>query len=209
MYPIPIRFAADTTQPLKRFANKIALGFNRFKIPLPRPLLQQDELYQLEELLHQAKYASAIAVPIRDVARDVGVMLLGSFARGAFGPVQAVKLYELLAPFSGQIAAPPGNVLGTFAWMLGTLAATLERYEQAERHFAAAAEIDEHLGAPLFVARAHAGWARTLILRGRPDDLERARPMLEQAEEAAGRLGAGRITRDVEESRAALAATRA
>ena len=52
--------------------------------------------------------------------------------------------------------------------------ATLERYEQAERHFAAAAEIEERLGAQLFLARTHASWARALIARGRPEDLERA-----------------------------------
>src|SRR5206468_8179445 len=90
-----------------------ALAQDEVAIPLPRPLLQQDELYQLEELLHQAKYASAIAVPIRDVARDVGVMLLGSFARGAFGPVQAVKLYELasrLAPAMARLAETTQSV---------------------------------------------------------------------------------------------------
>ena len=117
------------------------------------------------------------------------------------------ELYELLAPFAGQLAAPPGNVRGTFAWVLGTLAAILERYEESERHFATAAAIDEHLGAPVFLAHARSGWARALIARGRPEDLERAQPMLEQAEKVAGRLGAGRITREVEVSRAALSAT--
>ena len=95
---------------------------------------------------------------------------------------------------------------GSIAWALGMLAATLERYEQAEGHFAAAAEIEERLGAPLFLARTHAGWARALIARGRPEDLERAQHMLEQAEDTAARLGGGGITREVAECRAALAA---
>ena len=89
---------------------------------------------------------------------------------------------------------------GSIDWALGRLATTLERYEQAEGHFAAAAEIDERFGAPLFLARTRAGWARALIARGRPEDLERAQHMLEQAEETAGRLGAARITREVAES---------
>ena len=96
---------------------------------------------------------------------------------------------------------------GTFAWVLGTLAAILEQYEESERHFATAAAIDEHLGAPVFLAHARSGWARAPIARGRPEDLERAQPMLEQAEKVAGRLGAGRITREVEVSRAALSTT--
>jgi tetratricopeptide (TPR) repeat protein len=97
-------------------------------------------------------------------------------------------------------------VLGSFSWALGRLAATLERYEQAEEHFAAAAEIEERFGAPLLLARTHAAWAQALIARGRPEDLDRAQPMLEQAEETAKRLGAGGITREVAECRGALAA---
>ena len=119
---------------------------------------------------------------------------------------RAGELYELLAPFSGQFAATPPSVYGSIAWALGTLASTLERHEQAEGHFAAAAEIEQRLGAPLLLARTRASWAGALIARGRPEDVDRAQHMLEQAEEAAGRLGAGGITREVADCRAALAA---
>ena len=106
---------------------------------------------------------------------------------------RAGELYELLGALPGQLAGG-GLVFGSIDWALGTLATTLERYEQAEDHFAAAAEIDERLGAPLLLARTRAGWARALIARGRPEDLERARHMLEQAEETAARLGGGLVT---------------
>ncbi len=86
------------------------------------------------------------------------------------------------------------------------LAAILERYQEAERHFAAATEIAERLGAPLFLARTRASWARALIARGRPEDLDRAEHMLEQAGDTAGRLGAEGIAREVAECRASLAA---
>jgi tetratricopeptide (TPR) repeat protein len=119
---------------------------------------------------------------------------------------RAGELYELLAPFSGQLAVTGGSVVfGPFDWALGELATTMKRYEQAEGHFAAAAEAEERLGAPLFRAHTHVGWARALIARGRPEDLERAKNMLEQAEETTGRFDAGLITREVEECRAALA----
>jgi hypothetical protein len=81
---------------------------------------------------------------------------------------------------------------------------TRERYEQAEGHFAAAAEIEGRFGAPLFLARPHAGWARALIARGRPED-DHAQQMLEQAEETARRLGGQLVAREVAECRAALA----
>ncbi len=118
----------------------------------------------------------------------------------------AGELYELLAPFSGQFVVPAGHVLGSFPWALGRLSATLERYEQAEGHFIAAAEIEQRFGAPLLLARTQAAWASALIARGRPEDRDRAQHMLEQAEEVAERLGAGGITREVADCRAALAA---
>jgi class 3 adenylate cyclase/tetratricopeptide (TPR) repeat protein len=120
---------------------------------------------------------------------------------------RARELYELLAPFSGQLASTGGAIVTrSIAAALGALAATLERYEDADGHFAAAAEIEGRLGAPLLLARTHTGWARALIARERPEDLARARHMLEQAEETAGRLGAEGITQETAECHAALAA---
>jgi tetratricopeptide (TPR) repeat protein len=119
---------------------------------------------------------------------------------------RAGELYELLEPYAGQLVVVT-LVFGSIDWALGTLATTRERYEEAEGHFAAAAEIETRLGAPLFLARTHASWARALIARGRPEDLDRAQPMLEKAQDTAGRLGAEGITREIAECRAALAAT--
>jgi hypothetical protein len=119
---------------------------------------------------------------------------------------RAGEPYELLAPFSAQLAAAGVVVYGSIASALGMLAATLERYEQAEGHFAAAATIEERLGAPLFLARTRASWARALIARGRPEDLERAQQMLGQAEETAERLGGAGIAGEVAECRASPAA---
>jgi class 3 adenylate cyclase/tetratricopeptide (TPR) repeat protein len=120
---------------------------------------------------------------------------------------RADELYALLTPFSGQFVAGGTIVSGPSDLMLAMLAAILERNETAERHFAAATEITERLGAPLFLARTQVSWARALTAHGRRDDLARAQHMLEQAENVAGRLGAAGITREVAESRAALVAT--
>lgn len=74
-----------------------ALALDHVTVPPPSPHLLQDEVYQLEELLRRAKYASAIAVPVRGAERDLGVILLGSFARSAFGPGEALALARLAA----------------------------------------------------------------------------------------------------------------
>ena len=119
---------------------------------------------------------------------------------------RADEIYELLAPFSGQLQAGGSIVNGSVDWALGMLAMALERYEDADGHFAAAAEIEERLGAPLLLAHTHAGWARALIARGRPEDLERAQHMLDQAEDSVGAEG---IAREIAECRTALASASA
>lgn len=118
---------------------------------------------------------------------------------------RASELYELISPFRDRLAGNAMCAFGTFAWTLGTLAATLGRQEQALEHFAAAAAIEQRLGAPLFLARTRSSWACTLIARGRPEDRERAQQMLDQAHDVAERLGADGIVREVAEGRAALA----
>lgn len=85
-----------------------ALSADQVEVPVPEPLLQQDHLYRLEETLRRAKYASALAAPVRHGARDVGLMLLGSFARAALGPTQAIALRRLgdqLGPTMADLAA--------------------------------------------------------------------------------------------------------
>jgi hypothetical protein len=97
-----------------------ALAADRIAVPPPSPLLQQDDLYRLEETLRQARYGSAIAAPIRepDGSRDVGAMLLGAFAKGAFGPREALGLARLgtqLAPalrdLADRMASPSAALL--------------------------------------------------------------------------------------------------
>ena len=89
----------------------------------------------------------------------------------------AGALYELLEPFSGQVVVSGPMVYGAIDWALGTLANTMERHEDAERHVVASAEIDVRLGAPLFLARTRVGHARTLIACRKTDDLDSARQM--------------------------------
>jgi class 3 adenylate cyclase len=119
---------------------------------------------------------------------------------------RASEIYELLAPVPAQFVAGGTVVSGAIGTPLGRLAETLERYVDAEAHFAAAAEIEERLDAPLFLSLTHLGWARALIARGRLADRDRAQHMLEQAEDTARRSGAEVITRLVAECRALSAA---
>ncbi len=90
------------------------------------------------------------------------------------------------------------TVTGSVERTLGVLAATLERWEDAEQHFAAAAEIHERLGAKLFLARTWLNWGGALLARGEEADSERALDLIERATELAREHGSGAIVRDAE-----------
>ena len=121
---------------------------------------------------------------------------------GAAGPAEAVL--DLLQPFSGQLAVSGAHVYGSIDFALGALAATLERFDDAERHFVAAAELEARLEAPLLLARTHSRWARSLIAAGRTEELGRAEGLLERADRTARAAAAGGIAREVAESRRRL-----
>ena len=154
--------------------------------------------------------ALALAERFTQLARSEAwaiVMLLWADACSRLRLVpQAAEMYELLQPFSGQLAVSGAHVYGTIDWALGSLATTLTRFDEADRHFHAAAEIATRLGAPLLLARTQARWSLALILRGRPEDLERAQQMLEQASSCAAERGADGIMLEVAEYRGDLAA---
>ncbi|HTQ67886.1 MAG TPA: AAA family ATPase [Solirubrobacteraceae bacterium] len=139
-----------------------------------------------------------------DEAWSLVMMLWGDACSliDATGPAETIL--ELLSPFSGQLAVSGAHVYGSIDFALGALAATLGRYEEADRHFAAAAELESRLEAPLLLARTHARWARSLIAGGHAEEMGRAETMLERADRAARRAGAGGIMREVEESRRQL-----
>lgn len=107
----------------------------------------------------------------------------------------AARLHDLLEPYSEQLV-PNGAVWwGGVSHYLGLLAATLERYDEAEARFAAAQSIHERFGAPTWVARTRLEWARMLLTRGQSADAARASDLSGQALETARELGLANVER--------------
>ena len=75
----------------------------------------------------------------------------------------ADRLYPLLAPYADRIAGNGVIWLGSVAHFLGVLATTLERFDDAERHLAAAGAVHERLSAPGWLARTRLERARLMI----------------------------------------------
>jgi len=128
-----------------------------------------------------------------DVAWIPGMARYAEVAARLGAADAAASIYEKLLPYRDQIVTSVLTVNGSVERLLGVLAATLERWEPADRHFAAASEVHDRIGAPLFLARTCMNWGRALAARG---DEERGRDRLERAVELARRHGGAAIERE-------------
>ena len=101
----------------------------------------------------------------------------------ATGPAE--KLYDLLAPYHEQV--PFIGTLGFFpaALALGGLASVLGRYDMAQAHFTAAAELAARGVMKFFAARTQLDWGRMLAAQERSGASNRGRSLLEDARRAA------------------------
>ena len=104
----------------------------------------------------------------------------------------AAAAYEALLPYAGQnvvSGAGMSGVVGAVAHYLGMLAAVMERWDDADRHYEEAVAFQGRMGAPPFVARSRILQAEALARRGRSTDLRRARELAEAGRAASRELG--------------------
>src|SRR5262249_104104 len=91
----------------------------------------------------------------------------------------ASTLYELLLPHAHRNAVShPVCAFGPVSRYLGLLATTLERSEDAERHFEAALEMNQRMGARPWVAHTEHDHAQVLLARGAEGDETKAAELL-------------------------------
>jgi class 3 adenylate cyclase len=146
-------------------------------------------------LLFEADAANGFA-ELRYAPAWLGAMVHYARACAHLGARDAAGvLYERLAPWHAQLAFDP-NVNGSVALYLGLLATTLDRYADAEAHFAEAHTMHERIGAPYWLAVTRVDWAKMLLRRNQAGDRDRARAMLEQALATAREYGFAGVERD-------------
>ena len=142
----------------------------------------------------------AVAALLNDLPRDPNWIVLLSRTAAACAELgeasTAHVLYDLLLPYSAQLAGQGISWIGSVAHYLALLACTLDRAEDAESHFAAAAATHERIAAPSWLARTRLEWARMLLARRQPADVDRARELLGQALATARELGLAKVERD-------------
>jgi hypothetical protein len=133
-----------------------------------------------------------------DFTRDTffwlgGLTALARMVAGLGDMPRAASLYRHLAPCSGRLAWSGSYSDGPVDSALGLLATTLRRFEDADRHFAAACELSRQARAPTWLARSRCEWALMLVLRGGEGDAVQARKLAEEALSAAEELGMPRV----------------
>ncbi len=115
-------------------------------------------------------------------------------------PEPAALLYELLAPFRGQVSFNGLMPFEPVAMYLGGLASVLGRYDEAETYFGESAGISRRMGAQFAIARTDLLWGRMLLRCKGPGDVERARRLLETARAGAATRGYGGVERHADEA---------
>jgi DNA-binding SARP family transcriptional activator/tetratricopeptide (TPR) repeat protein len=110
------------------------------------------------------------------------VSLLPDVYRALDDGQAAAGLYDALVPYEHLYAqAPIEATFGSVARALGVLAATGERFDDAERHFAVAIETERRMRARPWLAHAQHDLADTLLKRDRDRDGSTAAGLLEDA----------------------------
>ena len=96
---------------------------------------------------------------------------------------RAAELYRLLLPYGNRhISAMRGTVSwGSGQAMLGRLASTAGKLDQAALHFDAALVLERSWGARAWLVKTRAGYAATLAARGGPGDHDRATSLARDA----------------------------
>ncbi|MEA2451216.1 MAG: eukaryotic-like serine/threonine-protein kinase [Thermoleophilaceae bacterium] len=103
----------------------------------------------------------------------------------------SAEIYNELLPFANRNVVVGGGWVchGSTSRFLGMLAAVLERYDDAERHFAVAIQMNQRLKARPLVALTRADYAEMLAERGDDADLERANELIGEALRVGGEIG--------------------
>jgi hypothetical protein len=104
---------------------------------------------------------------------------------------RAATLYGLLLPYAHLNVVIGGAVVycGAVSRHLGALAAILERWEDAERHFNHALSMNAKLGARPFLAHTQHQYAVMLLSRDQAGDSEKVAKLLKDGLATARQLG--------------------
>jgi uncharacterized protein HemY len=99
-------------------------------------------------------------------------------------------LYRLLLPWAAlNVVDQAEGIRGSLSHYLGMLAAAMQRWTEAQQHFADALATNTKTGARPWLAQTQQDFARMLLARGAAGDSRRATELLDQARSTYRELG--------------------
>jgi tetratricopeptide (TPR) repeat protein len=141
------------------------------------------------QTLHELARNDCAALPF-DLEWLYGMSLLAETCARLDDPDVAAVLYRLLLPWAGFNAVDvPEGMRGSVSRYLGLLAETMERLDDARRHFEDALGMNANIGARPWLAHTQRDYARMLLAREPPRDRDRALGLLADARSNYGDLG--------------------
>jgi len=130
---------------------------------------------------------------VRPLMAWLPAMAISAQAAHAIGRADvAERVYEALHPYEDQVvttSAGMASVQGSVAHHMGLLAETLERWDEAVRHYEAAIAMEKRIGTPPYVACSEIMYAELLLRRGGAEELRRARRLAEDGQAISRELG--------------------
>jgi class 3 adenylate cyclase/tetratricopeptide (TPR) repeat protein len=139
-----------------------------------------------------------------DLPRDTGwlpgLTLLGQVAARLCDRDRSQRLYDLLLPYADRnvVVALAAASSGSCERYLGILAASLQRWPEAERHFQLAVVANERMRTRPFVALTQFDYAQMLTARNGEGDAVAALDLLREAQAAAQEMGMTKLNSDCE-----------
>jgi tetratricopeptide (TPR) repeat protein len=128
----------------------------------------------------------------------IALSLLADVCWSLGDAARAPELYDMLSPREGEcvVIGYAVDTWGAASRSLALLAATMRRWEDAERHFEDALRTTAQLGDKPWLAHTRAQYAAMLLARGVGGDRERALALLQLALDAAREMGMKKVVED-------------
>ena len=104
-------------------------------------------------------------------------------------PEHCEELFALLTPYHGQVTFQGVTSREPVAMYLGGMAGVLGRYDEAERYFVEADDLNKRGAMRYAEAQTNLWWGRTLLAWGGSGDKERAGRLFERARAVADERG--------------------
>lgn len=163
---------------------KLGLGVSSVPARLSFCLAETGRLDEAAELLNQMTQAGLGSLK-HDYLRLYALAYWGLTAVLVGNRDAIAEIYDLLYPYRSHLIYPIPIAFSSGHMILGRLAGALDRFNDAEQHFAAANRVHDRIGAPLFEARNRLYWAQMLLARNAEGDKPRALAMLHHARDTA------------------------